>query len=121
MEPTVFWSVYEDGRGSNSQNNGLLAEIPKVSPLTIAIRKREFSPPHGLDPDGCLVQQELTLLKRKSRQWQRQDNDKTHEPNKQCIQGLSLQENYRTLAIGNHFSLDKGLLMGALHLRRCGP
>jgi hypothetical protein len=26
--------------------------------------------------------------------------------------GLSLQENYQALAIGNYFSLDKGLLMG---------
>jgi hypothetical protein len=70
MEPTVFWSILEDGRGPNSRNNGLLAEIPKGSPLTIAIQKRGFSPPLGLDPDGCLVQQELTLLKLKSRQWQ---------------------------------------------------
>jgi hypothetical protein len=60
MEPTVFWSVLEDGRGLNRPNNGLLAEIHKVSPLTIAIQKRGFSPPHGLDPDGCLVQQKLT-------------------------------------------------------------
>jgi hypothetical protein len=63
MEPTVFWSALEDGRGPNSPNNGLLAEILQVSPLTIAIQRRELSPPYGLDPDGCLVQQELTPFK----------------------------------------------------------
>jgi hypothetical protein len=67
MEPTVFWSVLEDGRGPDSPTNGLIAEIPKGgSSLTIAIQKRGFSPPRGLDPDGCLVQQADTSQMKKS-------------------------------------------------------
>jgi len=48
MEPTVFWSALEDGRGPNSPNNGLLAEILKVSPLTIAIQRRGVLHPMAL-------------------------------------------------------------------------
>jgi hypothetical protein len=53
----------------------------------------------------------VTSLNEKVGNGEDKDNDK---PKKAVHPTLRLQENYQALATGNIFSLDKGLLMGAL-------